>query len=185
LNPHYRKHGKIQTPLSDSKFIEIMQKGPFCKQIHQAYTSLLYYSAIRKSEGLRVVKQDFQTVSDNIVFDVGQRLKHSLRTPPLYIPLDAPYVDCLSEAIENAKKKKRIFNFSKKTAYNILDRLGYYPHFFRLSRITNFFLEGWTVVQVKSWTGLNLKNLDYYVGLVDVKRMGESLAKKKRGGDVS
>lgn len=166
--------------MTDEQFKEIMETGHFCKNIHRPFTVLLYYSAIRKSEALRVVKQDFQITSDNIVFDVGPRLKHSLRTPPLYIPLDALYVNCLREAIENADKNKRIFGFSKKTAYNILDRLGYYPHFLRLSRITNFFLEGWTVVQVKSWTGLNLKNLDYYVGLVDVKRMGESLANKKR-----
>ena len=63
-----------------------------------------------------------------------------------------------------------------------MNRAGFnYPHFFRLSRITNFFDEGWTIAQVHSWTGLSLKALDYYVGLVDVKRMGESLG-QKRGG---
>lgn len=179
MNPHYRKHGKIQTAMTDEQFKEIMETGHFCKQIHQPFVSLIYYTAIRKSEALRVMKRDFRITGDEIIFEVGQRLKHSLRTPPLNIPLDAVYVDCIAEAVENAKKTKRIFGFSEKTAYNILDRLGYYPHFFRLSRITNFFLEGWTIVEVRSWTGLSLKALNYYVGLVSVKRMGESLARKK------
>ncbi len=57
-----------------------------------------------------------------------------------------------------------------------MDRaFGFYPHFFRLSRITNFFAEGWTIAQVHSWTELTLKALDSYMGLVDVDRMGMSL----------
>jgi hypothetical protein len=82
------------------------------------------------------------------------------------------------KAIEQTKPNCRVFLFSDKTAYNIVHRVFHYPHFFRLSRITNFFLEGWTIAQVHSWTGLSLKALDFYLGLVDIEKMGESLAKR-------
>lgn len=156
-----------------------MRTGHFCQHTHKNFVTLLYYTAIRKSEGCRVVREDFRISSKEIIFDVGERLKHSLRTPPLNIPLEAEFVEDLADLIKRTKPTERVFSFSQKTAYNIFDRLGYYPHFLRLSRITNFFLEGWSIAQVRSWTGLSLKALDYYVGLVDVRRMGESLAKKR------
>ena len=107
-------------------------------------------------------------------------MKHGIETPSLNIPLDAPYINELVREVQQTKNKRRVFRFCPMTAWNILDRIGYYPHFFRLSRITNFFLEGWTIPQVRSWTGLTLSSLNYYVGLVDVKRMGESLARRKQ-----
>jgi hypothetical protein len=87
-------------------------------------------------------------------------------------------VNLLKETIEVIKPGGRVFPYCRKSAYNIVRRAFKYPHLFRLSRITNFFLEGWTIAQIKSWTGLMLSALEYYVGLVDIARMGESLAKK-------
>ena len=115
-----------------------------------------------------------------IIFDVGKRLKHGLETPPLNIPLDAAYAQEIWDAIENTRKNKRVFPYCEKTGYNIVDRVFKYPHYFRLSRITNFFLEGWTIAQVRSWTGLTLKALESYVGLVDVMKMGDSLGGKPK-----
>jgi hypothetical protein len=94
-------------------------------------------------------------------------LKHSIKTSSLTIPRDALFVNEVVEAIKK-EKGQRIWNYCAKTSYNIVDRaFGFYPHFFSLSRITNFFPEGWTRVQVHSWTGLTLKALDFYLGLVD------------------
>jgi len=56
-------------------------------------------------------------------------------------------------------------------------RVFAYPHYHRLTRITQFFLDGHTIAEVKSWTGLTLKALDYYVGLVSIHKMGKSLKK--------
>jgi hypothetical protein len=106
-------------------------------------------------------------------------LKHGIVTPPLVIPLDFPFMADLIEAIETTAPGERVFPYCRKTGYNIIDRaFGFYPHFFRLSRITNFFLAGWSIAQVHSWTGLTLKALDYYLGLVEVDKMGMSLTKK-------
>lgn len=178
----YSKHGgKITTPLADdTAFTEGMQTGVFKKKRHRSYAVLLYYTAIRREEGLRCTPEQFRITSDSIEFEVGKRLKHGKNTSPLTIPLDAPYVDELKADIEATKAGQRIWPYCPKTGYNIIDRaFGFYPHFFRLNRITNFFLAGWTVADVKSWTGLTLQALDFYVGLVNTRKMGMSMGKKK------
>lgn len=177
--PWYRREGKIEQPLTDEEFQKGMEYGTFLTQKHRAFCVLLYYSAVRKKEALRTIKEQFTIRSEEIIFNVGKRLKHGKETPSLNLPLDAPYMNEMLEALENTQLGKRVFPYCDKTGYNIVRRAFKYPHLFRLSRITNFFLDGWTIVQVRSWTGLSLKALDYYVGLVDIKKMGESLARKK------
>lgn len=173
---------------------------------HRAYVVLLRFSGVRKLEALRATREQFVINKDRglISFDVGPRLKklrhrqkgklltdaeyeallkqraRSLSTPPLPIPLDAPYVDYLRVAVETTPAGQRVFPYSAKTAYNIVRRAFKYPHLFRLSLITNFFTSGWTIAQIRSWTGLSLNSLNYYVGLVDISKMGESLAAKAK-----
>lgn len=176
--PWYRSEGKIQTPLSDEDFIEGMNRGPFLKPKHKGLVALYYYSAVRKTEASRAKKEQFTLNKKTIIFSVGKRLKHGIETPPLNIPIEAPFASTIWEAVENTQQGELVWPYCPKTDYNIVHRVFKYPHLFRLSRITNFFLEGWTIAQVHSWTGLTLKALDYYTGLVDVARMGESLNKK-------
>lgn len=159
-----------------------MDKGKFVQKKHRAFAVLLYYSAVRKAEALRVVREQFQITRTAIMFDVGERLKHGKKTNPLKIPFKADYVEELREAIDNTAPGQKVFPYSPKTGYNIIHRAFNYPHLFRLSRITNFFLDGWTIAQIKSWTGLTLAALEYYVGLVDTMRMGDSLAKNREFG---
>lgn len=178
IMPHYRKYGKIQTLITDESFTEGMETGYFAKYKHRAYVVLLYYSAVRKMEALRSLREQYDLRHDRVIFDVGKRLKHGLHTPPLHLPLDAEYMKELYDAIADTKRGKKVFPYSAKTGYNIVSRVWKYPHLFRLTRITQFFLDGWTIAQVRSWTGLTLKALEYYVGLVDTIKMGESLARK-------
>jgi hypothetical protein len=181
LMPWYRTTGKIMIPMEDIDFLKAMTDGDFAKRNHKGFIAILYYSAVRKKEALRAKKEQFKILNDRIIFEVGKRLKHGLQTPPLNIPLEAPYANEIEWSIRNTKSKCRVWPYCEKTAYNIVRRVfPVYPHFFRLSRITNFFDEGWTIAQVRTWTGLSLKALDFYVGLVDVKRMGESLGKNIR-----
>lgn len=176
--PHYRTEGKLLEPMTDADFVSGMNLGKFCSRKHKGYCVGLYYTALRKLELGNALKEQFQITGRNIMFEVGQRLKHSMKTPPLVLPLDAPFMAELVFAIQTTEKGKRIWPYSPKTFYNIVRRVYHYPHYFRLSRITNFFLEGWTIAQVRSWTGLSLQALNYYVGLVDIAKMGQSLAKK-------
>jgi integrase len=176
--PWYRKQGKIQTAITDQEFFSGMQQGElFKKPKHRGYVALLYYTAVRKTEGLRAKKEQFQLAQNVIIFSVGKRLKHGIDTPPLHIPLEAPFASEIWKAVEDTEDGKRVWPYSAMTGYNIVSRVFKYPHLFRLSRITNFFAEGWTIAQVHSWTGLTLKALDFYIGIVDVQKMGESLNK--------
>jgi hypothetical protein len=192
-----------------------MEQGKFVQKRHRAYCVALYYFAVRKTEALRPLRENFSLTEDAIMFDVGPRLKKTkmlkicsceernavkalycrkcgkdisavaptlikkktVTLPPLKLPYSAPYALLLKEAIENTEPGKHVFPYSARTGYNIVRRAFKYPHLFRLSRITNFFLQGWTITQVKSWTGLSLAALEFYVGIVDTIKMGDSLAK--------
>ena len=177
--PNYTREGKLLDPMTDEDFKSGMETGKFLKPKHRAFCVLLYYSAVRKQEALRTVKEQFQLTRSAVFFDVKKRLKRGKITPPLKLPLKAPFMEELKEAIEQTKPGEKVFPYCDKTGYNIVRRVFHYPHFFRLNRITQFFLDGWSIAEVKSWTGLTLSALNFYVGQVDISRMGDSLAKKK------
>lgn len=216
-------HGKIETPTTESEFAEGIEHGEFVKPNHKAYCVLLFYSAVRKGEGARAVKEQFQVTETAIIWNVGPRFKKNkylkvcpsckdnnssrarfckicgvdissvepsmvgsktVTTPPLTLPLEAPYMNLLKQAILKTPKGQRLFPYSPKTCYNIVHRAFKYPHLFRLTRITWFLMNGYTTTEVKSWTGLSLAALDYYAGLVATVKMGESLAKRKEGRSI-
>lgn len=152
-----------------------MTSGNFQNETHKAFVVLIYYSGVRSGEALRAEGKQFKITDKHLLFDVGKRLKHGIVTPPLPLPLALPFMDKLANLVERSDRDFKLFSFSPKTAYNIFDRLGYYPHFCRLNLITNFFLAGWTIPQVHSWTGLTLDALNFYIGLVDVTKMGDGL----------
>ncbi|MEX2738058.1 MAG: hypothetical protein Q6356_003200 [Candidatus Wukongarchaeota archaeon] len=177
--PNYTRNGKILKPLTHKEFLEGMAIGHFTGRFHRAYLALLYYSGVRKNEALRAQTKQFRIRNKNLVFDVGQRLKHSKKTDPLEIPLELEYVENICDAVRIAKENNRekVFNFSERTAYNIVSRVFHYPHHLRLSRITNFFLSGHDIASLQSWTGLTLQSLNYYVGRIETAKMTTSLRK--------
>ena len=178
--PWYRTSGKLMTPMTDEDFVQAMENGYFVHRKHKGFIALLYYTAVRRGEALRARKERFRILDDRVIFEVGRRLKHGLHTPPLNIPLSAPYADEITWSVMNTKPEHKVYPYCAKTAYNIVRRVfPAYPHYFRLNRITNFFDEGWSIAQVRTWTGLSLKALEFYVGLVDVKKMGESLGRRR------
>lgn len=181
--PWYRKAGKIAEPLTEEAFRKGIESGHFCRENHRAYAVLLWYSAVRKTEALRVVKEQFTFTSRFLYFEVGERLKKQKawlkKTEPLPLSRSAPFMDVLERAIQKTRDKKRVFDFSPRTAYNVVSRVWAYPHLFRLSRITWFFEQkepSYSIAQVRSWTGLSLRALEYYIGLVKLREMGEGLA---------
>jgi integrase len=168
------------TPITDEDFTQAMEDGYFVDRKHKGFAALLYYTAVRRGEALRARKEQFRILADRVIFEVGKRLKRGLHTPPLNIPLSAPYADEIAWSVADTSSEERVWPYCAKTAYNIVRRVfPAYPHYFRLNRITNFFDEGWSIAQVRTWTGLSLKALEFYVGLVDVKRMGESLGQRQ------
>ena len=173
--PWYRNFGKIETPITEEQFKEGMDTGHFINHNHRAYCILLYYTGIRKTEALKLTRERFTLQPGKLMLDVGDRLKHSKKTPALPIYLNHPFVLELEDAVISTQNNKQVFPYSPKTGYNIVRRAFKYPHYFRLSLITKFFQQGYTIAEVRSWTGLSLKALDYYVGLVAIDKMGKRL----------
>lgn len=218
MTPWYRKHGKILTPITDADFADRMKNGHFVESEHKSYPVGLYYSAVRKMEMLRAIRDQFTFTAKEVFFDVGPRLKKirhtrtvkgqtvtlteeqyqrvfskrrdAITTPPLPLPIDAPFMDELVKRIEATPKGERVFPWSPRTAYNIIDRVFAYPHLFRLSRITWFFMphpevnrpRGFSIPEVKTFTGLSIAALDYYIGRADVADMGRAMYLEQRQG---
>jgi len=171
--PNYSKQGKIMIPLTPEQFIKGMEEGKFAREKHRGLAALLYYTGIRISEGLRARKEQFTLYENRINFEVGKRLKRGATTPPLIISLNNIYASQIWEAAEETKKKERVWPYCRSTGYNIISRVWSYPHHLRLTRITDLFSKGFTVPEVKTYTGLTLPALDFYIGVVAIERMAE------------
>lgn len=188
--PNYSKHGKSLSVLDPLDFQEVIEDLKKFKQPgHRALFVFLYYTGVRISEALRLTKESFDIQKKVILCDIGPRMKKGkyksgprkgekvqFVTPPLPIPLKAPGVCHLVTHIERSEPELRVFPYCRKTGYNIIDRaLDIYPHYFRLNRITGLFEKGYKITQVRSWTGLTLNALEYYMGIVNIRHMGKDL----------
>jgi len=171
--PNYSKSGKIMIPLTQEQFIKGMSEGKFAREKHRGLAALLYYTGIRISEGLRAKKEQFSLQENRIYFEVGKRLKHGMTTPPLIISLKNIYADLIRESFEETKSKRRVWPYCRRTGYSIISRVWNYPHHFRLTRITDLFSKGYTIPEVKTYTGLTLPALDFYIGVVAIEKMAE------------
>lgn len=174
--PRNKRHTKEWFPLTEQDFIYNMNNGNFVEEEHKAFVTLLYHTGIRISEGLRSIREQFKLTPTKIYFDVGQRLKHGLHTPPLPIIKEKPFFEILYTIINKTEKGNRVFPYCRKTGYNIIDRaFDTYPHYFRLTKITMLFRKGFTIDQVRSWTGhKSLNSLNPYVGFSNVEKMAEA-----------
>jgi integrase len=175
--PNYTRRGKVERPIEPEEWADLMAKGRFVHvPQHPAFCAVLYYFAVRSGEALKATKEQFTYDDEALYFDVGERLKHSHRTPTLNIRRDLPYVRAIVMTVDMTGAGQRVFPYSRRTGYNITDRVfKTYPHFFRLSRITSMFDDGWTVTEVRSWTGLTLNALNYYVGLAAIREKGRTI----------
>lgn len=170
--PNYSKAGKIMIPLTHEQFVEGMEEGKFVLEKHRGLAALLYYTGIRISEGLRAKKEQFSLQNDAVYFDVQKRLKHGITTAPLKILQSRPFANLIWQAVEDTKARQRVFPFCRMTGYNIIARVWFYPHHLRLTRFTEL-AQKYSVAQLKSWSGLTLVALDYYMGVVDIDAMAE------------
>jgi len=174
--PHYSRHEKDLFAFSEHDFIKGMNTGKFVERKHKGFVALLYHTGVRKWEALRAKKEQFSIDKDRIHFDVGPRLKNGLHTAPLPILFEKPFTEEIVWSIKNTNAGQRVWPYSKKTGYNIVDRaFDKYPHYFRLNKITTLFRKGFTIDQVRTWTGHKaLGSLTPYVGFANVERMAEA-----------
>lgn len=180
--PYYTRHGKIQTTISANKFKTIIQSMKNEKQEYKSFVVCLYYFGLRVSEVLSLTSDLFYVDEELLTIDVPKRLKHGKKTPPISVGLDKPFVKEIVTTLEKTKPNSRLWDFSRVTGWKVVVRaFDRYPHYFRLNRITQLFSpsktrpSGYSVKEVKSWTGLTLQALDYYIGLASSERIAEGL----------
>jgi len=166
--PKY-KYGKITAPIDFPAFKETMENGHFAKGkalSHKSFLAFLYWFGVRKAEALERRKEDFLVKDGLLIVDATP--KKGGEREPLEVPVSLPYVDLI---IRNSRQTKegRVWNFSPRTAINIVKRaMGdrYYPHFFRLNRATRFLEDPTTTLpEMKAWFGWKAaKTVDPYIG---------------------
>ena len=172
--PKY-KHGKITTPIDFQTFKDAMKNGKFVKSkalSHKSFLAFLYWFGVRKAEALERTKKDFLIRDGLLIVDAAP--KKGGEREPLEVPVGYPYVDLIIEKVKITRcslrnKESRVWNFSPRTAINIVKRaIGdrYYPHFFRLNRATHFLEDPTTTLpEMKAWFGWKAaKTVDPYIG---------------------
>lgn len=134
---------------------------------------LLYYTGCRVSEIIRTTREAF-TVTDQVVYwEVGKRLKHGKHTPPLPLSRDQPHMELLLAQITATKKNSKVFNFDRTTAWRHTSTTGFgYNHHARLSAITFFLRQGYSVAQIVNFFGISVQTVNSYIGVVDLAEMG-------------
>ena len=161
----------------DDEFNKLMVSKFFTKpKRDRALMALLYYSGVRVSEAIGTKRKQLYRSTNVLYYDVGERLKHSKTTPALPIPFDAPHVSNIIDVYVDLEPEALVFDITRRTALTVVKSFAFYPHFYRANRITRFFLDGYTIPEVKGWTGLNVKNLEYYVVMASIVKMGRTLA---------
>lgn len=162
----------------DEEFSLLMKAKPFVLEQHKALIAFLYLTGVRISEALAMTRKQFKRTPTLLYVDIGKRLKGSKITPALPLSLKAPYIHNIILTYELLDREALVFPYSRKTGYNIATRFITYPHYFRMNRITRFFLDQFTIPEVKSWTGLSLTALNYYIGKANLEKMGKSLSER-------
>lgn len=187
--PNYKQ--KLTNPLVETEFTEAMQTGHFVQTPqHQGLVAFVYYTGVRISEALAMTRSQFRITTTDLFCDIGPRKKKKkfgkdgkpkkpTITDPLPIPLELPYVKTIEDCLLGLKPEMKVWPYCRTTGWNIVKRAGlHYPHYGRLSAITNFLLEGYTIPEIKSWFGITATAIDYYVGKIALLKMSKALARR-------
>ena len=161
--PKYNK--KITREMEYNEFKASIDALPIARQ---AFLSILFFAGVRISEALALTSNDISCTPDTVYVQF-KRLKGSKPTDPTELPrADALEWLCHQEG--------KLFSFCRKTGYNIVKSVfpDLYPHYFRLNRVTKV-LDQFSVVTVQNIFGLSLNSITYYIGRVDIKRVGKAL----------
>jgi len=156
--------------LSATDFDELLEK---IEPQYKALVVLLYYTGIRISEALALTPGDF-TETEEILYVNVHRLKGSKQTYDLELPLTLRHLPFLLNTLAQTTQTMPLFNMTRQAVHYELHRVGLYPHFFRLNRITQI-LRKHSITDAQNWTGLTLQALNSYMGKVTNERIGKDL----------
>lgn len=164
------KHGKQKRMMENSTFWEAIEKGYFVKPtMHKAFVILIWYVGCRVSEIIELMRSQFTITEDSVQVEIPAK-KHGEERGPFTLKRELPNVNLLAEYIESRKiKKRRVFPFTRVTAWTIIKRAfgeKHYPHFFRLNRTVKFLNnKNITRNEIREWMAWKaLETVDSYVG---------------------
>ena len=139
-----------------------------CKNLtEKTWLLMLWLTGARPSELLEMVKKDVKIESDKVQFHVKTlKLKKSKqfmvtsRNLILNTSSIERYIKTLERHLSRLKDDSKIFQFSRKTGYNIIQKVGYEvtgkclcPYNFRHSRMTLLAEKGASMEKLKMFKG--------------------------------
>jgi len=163
-------------PISQEEFLSKMELYEIPRN-KLGLIALLYWTGVRISEALALTHNDLKLHNEVLYITFKVRLKGSKTTEAIQIPIDKPHVNDILYAwwFNRHIPNERLWTMHRVTAWRLVKKHFPYPHYFRLNRVTNLFRQGWTIAEVRSFTGLSLQSLDFYIGLVSIENVGKSL----------
>ena len=145
------------------------------RPLARAFNVTLYYLGCRLTEARNIAQDDllFDQDGGRIFFTI-HRLKKSKQTPPLPLYLDSPFVKELWGFLVTSPIQP--FKMSRKAGYNIvLNAMGFYPHYYRMNRISQFLKDNKSILEIQNWFGISLRAIDYYITMINLEAMGKDL----------
>ena len=153
------KHGKPNRLISIQEFKLYLLKGKFLKQFHKAYFVLLYWIGARRTEPLKLTKEDLTEKEGSLWIDIPA-FKRGERGGKIELPLYLPGIIHLKNRWLKTRKHRRIFPFATATTWRIIHRINpnISPHWLRHNRISKLRIlldqKKITKDEIKSWTGI-------------------------------
>ena len=142
----------------------------------RAFNIVLYYLGCRSTEARNITQDDllFDPEGKRIFFTI-HRLKKSKQTPPLPLYLSSPFISELWKFLFK-EGTYQPFDVSRKAAYNMVrNAMGFYPHYYRMNRISQFLNDNKSILEIQNWFGISLRAIDYYITMINLEAMGEDL----------
>jgi integrase len=183
--PH-RYADKLRQPVTLEEFTEKMKQAHFVKPQHAGLVTFIYYTGVRVMEGCQhMTREQFHEEKNTLYCNIGQREKHSHETPELPLLISYPFMDKVLDSLQGLKPEEKVWDYSRTTAWLIVKRVcpKWYPHYFRMSRISYWLSphpefgkpQGYSILEVRNWTGLSVRAFDWYIGQLDIEKMGAQL----------
>lgn len=161
-------------PDQETNLVELQEKisKSSLPPIQKAYVILLYWLGCRRSEPLKILKEDIEEKDNKLFISIhyrkdkatGERILYSRAKRgqaggPIELDLASYGLDIVKETWAKTKPTRKVFSFSDKTGYRAFKKLWPHrtPHWLRYNRVTKLrkrLGSDMTIDDIKSFTGI-------------------------------
>ncbi len=148
-------------PADNNEFLTMLAR---CKTSNElAFITVLYYTGARVSEIIALEAKDVYVSGVKVYFKI-RRLKGSTATRDIsFFTNQLGFDTVLNEVMLAEKEQRRVFPFSRTTAWRISKRTtGVYPHFFRYNRFT-YVVDKYGLTALRAFGGITLDTSNRYM----------------------